>query len=560
MANSLSDQFSAWATESRNQARVALATRYDFQTVKCCRSSNVEAWRIKVDSPHAEFIRLEVSARFPLELPDVFVEDSGIYGQVPHIDHNLKLCYCDEDTSSVDPTRPGDVVQWVIEQTMAVLEVGEVRPDDFATEFTYYWTGSLPYLSLLRDVVTPRIVEVLHLDQKVSQPNQFLAHEDRDEALRWLKQSTIGRPTVYSRALFLPNLIGPVPPYPETNEDVYALIKANGGEAQKLWEQFMRQESGRTHILSTVGSSRGDTLIGWEHTRAAAGSSSKLHGAVKGFRPGRAPFSMELAHNWGRKTPLRRFDGVSITLDRLVKRTEGASEPRFRHALLIGAGSLGSNLMTSLCASTQLERISIIDPDTLKIENVLRHSCGFDKVGMSKARAVASLIGTDCPWVIFDEISLNVLDCLDKFDEISSTADLVILTTGNDAIETLLLDKLFARRREGQLVHRAWITSGADAGYVVRYQVGSAGCHRCTELPEAEHSEDIRYEPGCSAGFARYGGSRLQRFIAVASDLMLSAPSGPCVLKWHGREDNESESSDRVEVSYVGQEVRCAVC
>lgn len=537
-----------------------MATRYDFQTVECRRSSNIEGWRIKLDSPHAEFIRLELSPRFPLELPDVFVEDPGIYGQVPHIDHNLKLCYCDEDTASVDPTRPGDIVHWVIEQTMAVLAVDDVQPDDFATEFTYYWTNSRPYLSLLRDVVTPRIVEVLHLDQKVSRPNQFLAHEDRDEALRWLKQSTIGRATVYSRALFLPNLVGPVPPFPENNEDVYALMRACGGETQKMWERFMRQESGHTHILSTVRSSRGDTLIGWAHARVAARSNTKLHGAVKGFRPGKAPISMELAHNWGSKTPLRRFDGVSITLDRLVHRTEGISEPRFRHALLVGAGSLGSNLMASLCASTQFERISIIDPDTLKIENVLRHSCGFDKVGMSKARAVVSLIGAHCPWITFDEISLSVLECLDRFDEISSSADLVILATGNDAIETLLLDKLYARGIAGQLVHRVWITSGAEAGYVARYQVGAAGCHRCTELPEAEHSDNIRYEPGCSAGFATYGGSRLQRFIAVASDVVLSASSGPCILKWQGREESRSASSDNVEVSFFGQEERCAVC
>ena len=537
-----------------------MATRFDFQTVECRYSGNVEGWRIKVDSRHAEFVTLELSHRFPLELPDVFVEDFQLYGQVPHIDHNLKLCYCDEDTASIDPTRPGDIIMWVIEQTLAVLNIDNPNSDEFATEFTYYWRASQPFLSLLRDLETPRIVEILHLDRKVSGQNAFLAHEERENAERWLKQSKIGRATAYSRALFLPNLIDPVPPFPENNEDVYKLVRAKGGKTQSLWEGFMREETGRTYILSTVSSSRGDTLIGWAHDRVSASSNRKRKGVVKGFRPGKAPISMELDHNWGRKTVVQRFNGVSITLDRLVDRTEGALNPRFSHAVLVGAGSLGSNLLTSLCASTQFERISIFDPDTLNVENVLRHSCGFDKVGQDKTRALTSLIGANCPWIVFDEINKSVLDSPDEFSGACKTADLVILATGSDSIENLLLDRLLEMKVKGQQVHRVWITAGAEAGYVARYEIGVTGCHRCTELPEGEPAGEIRYEPGCSAGFATYGGSRLQRFIAVSSDFVLSSVSGPHVLSWHSRGSDKLGSTDNAEVMELRQVERCTVC
>lgn len=526
----------------------------------------VERWRVRVDALGASHVWINLTRHFPFKLPDVFVEDLGIYGRLPHIDHRGKVCYCDEATASVSVDQPAEVMLWVMEKVLEALNIDEhvVDPDAFASEFDHYWTGSEPFLSLLEDVETLREVDVLLLDSKVSSPYVFMVHEDMKVALRWLKQSGLGRSTFRTTALLLPGVVSPLPPYPATMADIRDRLKAVGGAPLRRWERYLSQSKTAAIVLSTMASHRGVALFGWSHPRIPIRDQpkgvSKLHGAVKGFRQGKAPAALEIAQNWGNDSPVSRYSAESITLKRLVSRTSGESAgDGYSHIVVVGLGSLGGHTIAQLVASHQFKRATLIDPDTLKIENMLRHAAGFDYVGLKKVEALARILGTKAPWMQIDALDRNVLHLITEFRGLSETADVVVLATGNDALESFLLDECFNHARDGLLIHRIWVSANANEGHVVRYQVGAPGCHRCTTLLCAVASAgEVQYEPGCGAGFAVYGGSRLQRFTARVADKILMPPSGPWHFTWIARAEQNALLADSELVAALSKESECS--
>jgi molybdopterin/thiamine biosynthesis adenylyltransferase len=60
-------------------------------------------------------------------------------------------------------------------------------------------------------------------------------------------------------------------------------------------------------------------------------------------------------------------------------------------ALIVGVGSGGSTVALEL-AKAGLGRVILCDPDTLAVENVVRHECDERYIGWSKPRAVADLL------------------------------------------------------------------------------------------------------------------------------------------------------------------------
>ncbi|MBX7135746.1 MAG: ThiF family adenylyltransferase [Fimbriimonadaceae bacterium] len=562
METSLESQFADLGAAARKQARISLGGHFELESVPIELPGYVESWRVKVATKRADHLTISVTAQFPFELPTVFVE-KNLFGVVPHIDQRGELCYCDKATSTYDPLDIGDVVLWVVERACCVLNADDERvmSDEFASEFQSYWKAPEHFLCLLDDFKTTREVELIWLDRKYSGGYSFLACNEAEVGIRWLKQSGIGVPTVRGKALFVPNVIPPKPPYPQTNGALFELLLTHPKEIRTRWESFVRKEGRSTLILSTVSSSRGEALLAWRHTRLPPNYSKPSQNTVNGFRPGKHPIAMEM-RGWGANAQLTRFRGDRVDLTRLVHRTTGSqTEPGFKHLVIIGVGSIGSHLLLALAKSHHFERMMLIDPELLKVENVLRHAAGFDQVSRPKAKVMGELIGRHCPWATIEFIEGDILNNIQSLPELAETADLFVLATGNEVIEKAVIPLIMKLCQPRTAIHRVWLTTNAEKGQLVRFVVGEKGCPDCDEeIHEPRNPGSIIYEPGCSAGFGQFGGSRLQRFVALCCDAILKPVDSPYRLKWTARPQEETSEQDGVEIEDIMRVEACARC
>lgn len=558
METSPEDRLNQLAARARKQARITLAGAFELETVPS-QAPFIESWRIRIAHPNSEWIVLRVKSQFPLELPTVFVEDLSLYGRIPHIDQGGELCYCDKSTSTYRIEDIKAIVLWIIEECRKVLDKadGVAADDDFAVEFLSYWKAIPTFVSLLEDFETVREVDVLWLDAKRSKDFSFIACEDIENAKNWVRQSGIGLPTATGRALVMPGLMPVRPPFPLTNRELYDRVQSLDLRGQ--WESYVRNRTGDSLIISTVLSSRGPSVIAFTVPRVPPNPGKPNSGAVNGFRPGKHPLKLEM-HGWAGSAELRRFTGERIDLARLVDRTIGQQAAGPRHLAVVGVGSIGSNLLSTLIKSHHFERVSIFDPDELAIENVLRHSLGFNYVGENKAVAMGIEIGQRCPWVQIDVVPHDVLNAPTQLRQVCESADIVVLATGNAVVERAISSVLLKSCLDGTLVFRIWFTANADQGICIRYVAGKTGCPECLDDPKGESLGAIMYEPGCSAGFSQFGGSRLERFVAVCADYVLKPEDEQKTIRWSARPIDHPEQADEVVELQSEQSGECEKC
>jgi molybdopterin/thiamine biosynthesis adenylyltransferase len=561
---SLKDGFEQRAESARLQARISLGGAYDLRSLSGDGKPFIETWQIPIESRWASEIFIRVTSRFPFQIPEVFVDDSSLFGRIPHVNEAGKVCFCDESTSIFDPRNVGEVVLEVARRAIEVLNVDEatIEDDTFAVEFDSYWRAQSRFLSLLEDLTTARVVQLIRLNPAEAHRAQFLVADDEPFALRWLNQAGFRTLNRSGEALFLPRVLSARPHYPNTNAEMLEALRAQGHGEFRRWERYVAQERTFTVVISTVPSSRGDALFAWQHPRSfSRNAKGKLVRGVPGFRPGKEPIGLEMK-GWGGALSLERFSGTRVDLARLQARTIGeAAGPSFKHLVVIGVGAIGSHLLLGLVESHQFERLTIVDPETLELENVLRHAAGFDQVGQYKADIMKGHASRKCPWIEIEAVKKDVLDCLDRFQDWCVNADLIVLAIGQEQIEQELLMSAFRVKGGRAALHRVWLTAEAKEGTVVRFILGRKGCPVCNLAPSPPKlSESIKYEPGCSAGFAEFGGSRLQRFVSQCVDAILRPVESGWQLKWTARPLDAPSDSDTTETLPLSQEEPCVHC
>ena len=113
-----------------------------------------------------------------------------------------------------------------------------------------------------------------------------------------------------------------------------------------------------------------------------------------------------------------------------------ASTMRTVRATLFGAGALGGYVGTAL-AESGLGHLDIVDGDVLLPGNVVRHVAGHDQVGKAKVQTVHQVVVNHAPWTEVGEFPESSM-MPGRIRELISNADIVVNTTGNDALTDAL--------------------------------------------------------------------------------------------------------------------------
>jgi molybdopterin/thiamine biosynthesis adenylyltransferase len=158
----------------------------------------------------------------------------------------------------------------------------------------------------------------------------------------------------------------------------------------------------------------------------------------------------------------------------------GAPTLAGRRIVLVGCGTIGSHLAKFLAQSGAGYgggRLDLVDAEILLPANLGRHWLPSRRVACSKALACAAEILDTFPSSRIEAHNTNLTSALDLLDG----ADLIIDSTGEQPLSSLLNDLIVRRRSGGPALLLVWLRgmgAAAQALFVPAVEDGR-GCHRC---------------------------------------------------------------------------------
>lgn len=144
--------------------------------------------------------------------------------------------------------------------------------------------------------------------------------------------------------------------------------------------------------------------------------------------------------------------------------------------LIAGCGSGGANVALQLVMSG-IPNFTLIDRDTLEVENVIRHVCGRRYLGQKKVDAVADVLCDRNPNVNITKIDADIMEYAGLEAEIRK-ADVVVLATDNEPTRYMIND-LCVQNGTPFVVGRVF-TRGIG-GEVFAFRPEEGGCLACLE-------------------------------------------------------------------------------
>jgi molybdopterin/thiamine biosynthesis adenylyltransferase len=108
-----------------------------------------------------------------------------------------------------------------------------------------------------------------------------------------------------------------------------------------------------------------------------------------------------------------------------------------RHVLVAGVGSGGSTVALEL-AKSGVGRLTLVDPDRLEPQNVVRHECDDRSLGRNKAEAVAELILHRNPGAHLEAIARDLFELSERLPALVADADVVAVCTDKEPPKHLL--------------------------------------------------------------------------------------------------------------------------
>jgi molybdopterin-synthase adenylyltransferase len=144
--------------------------------------------------------------------------------------------------------------------------------------------------------------------------------------------------------------------------------------------------------------------------------------------------------------------------------------------LIAGCGSGGSAVALAL-AMSGIRNFTLIDRDTLEVENVIRHACGRRYLGAKKVHALTDVLLDRNPSASISAIDADLMSYSPLAAEIARS-DVTVLATDNDSTR-YLVNELCVNSRVPFVVGRVF-TRGIG-GEVFAYRPPEGGCLACLE-------------------------------------------------------------------------------
>jgi len=479
-------------------------------------------WKINVENKlHPLTLIIAIPKTFPDKLPKIYLskKNHSELAPLPHVDKNRFVCTKDPNVAFINDNIPGEAIVALIETATEIINKGIRKEnfDDFTEEFLAYWNEEAKhkFLSLFSptDNINNLTVTVF---SKNFLNSRYMIAKTKEETEKWLESLRIKIDKTYE-ALYLP-LPKSIPiPLPQDNGDILKIIIGSGeGYSRALESYFNRQSSNLTVIFSFP--LKGDRILaGWRH-------SPWEQKVSHGFRPGTVPLLVRMQrakNNLIEKIRVERIDRKRL----FMRGGTGIPLPDEDISIaIIGCGSLGSPLAVSL-SKCGIARFLLIDQEKVEAENVARHVCGFLEAGSNifKSGAVRDRLLKHFPYIECNAYRDEVLDLLRENESLLNKYDLIIVATGDKAVERRLNYLLRKGVITSPLMY-VWMEPFGVAGQILYIHPNKGGCYQCCfdngefRYSVAKSSKEFyKRECGCQSTFVQYSNLEIDHFISIVA-------------------------------------------
>ena len=510
------------------------------------------AWSVPISTSDGRerMLLLLADETFPYEPPRLALAAPPPSLTWPHVETDGLLCLHESDVT-VSAEDPVAVVEGLLRRVRGLLDANgqAVGVQAFREEFLSYWDIAAAddgtfnrFVSLVEPCGPSRFVAVWR------HGGQGVVAESDGALNAWLRRMNwidSGANAQARRGLlvWLPRAIIPVE-YPATAIDVRQLVARLQSDETSRLVDLVTAKPDSIDVLLGMGTPNGAcfAMVSVARPKPTRGRRKSADPLTRGFRPDRVPRRVLLDRYFTaatriKKTAVRRADHAWV---HGRDHDPQQAQLRQKRVAVVGCGSLGGPVAL-LLAQAGVGNLLLIDPDSMKWENLSRHTLGAESVGQNKAEALAKRIRSAHPHLG------DVTGCPHKLtgaahDVIAQirNADLILEATGVWSASNLLNDLQNGGGAFPPVIY-AWLEAAASAAHVVVPQP-SSGCLRCgfesdgyPRLTVTRWHGDHRAigVPECGGVFTPYGAVELTAAHALVLDAVMAVLLGEVGSKNH---------------------------
>ena len=471
-----------------------------------------------------------------LRLPKFNLLEGHGFGKLAHVltDKNNEageVCIADSSSTAVNRDRPElayrDTVKKHVQLLTRLIEDSAYNQEELLREFDAHWkllckksNGmpnelfvvlndskveslqlKLPYSNSGRDLQTRPIAlaESLVVDPRLTPV--------RDNA-RWERRQIVGKAVAVR--------LNDLEPAPTTQQDLLPWYFNIVGRVDN---------AGRDELKKLHKKKRCDYWIVFSAAIPDGETIFAIH--LHAHRPGRLPMlAAEVEAGEWVATP---YGVRSLSRASLVPRGGGSLDLTDKSVLLVGCGSVGSDLAIRL-TSAGVGHLTISDPDRLSEENLYRHTLSVSDIGQRKTEALARDIALKHPWaeVTHWHKSLENL----REPTVLGGFDLIVIAIGSPNVERVFAEYC-AQEPVDVPVINCWLEGYGIGGHTFLVVPGTKGCWHCAYVdPETltrglvsnlnflvPNQPQMRNHGGCGTQFLPYSGIAASYTASIAADL-----------------------------------------
>ncbi len=353
---------------------------------------------------------------------------------------------------------------------------------------------------------------------------RYLVGEDRRKITDYAKKmDQKANISGFNSCLYLPLPIVPTPPFPTTNKDIFLFLRSIDRFLEATLLKFLVKNNFSGTVIASVMVRDSIGFISWQH------KAPKKSTVTKGFRPGKV--TPEIYKQRASLLEVTRHSVERIDDDRLQRRIGNFDAMlKEKRICIIGVGSIGSNLAFDL-AKSGIENLILVDPESLRPENVARHLCGMSETGFHKVQVVKRRIEQHLPHINIEAHPKSLHQILMDDLDIILRNDLIISATGATAIERRL-NQIQHDTPECPSILYTWIEPyGVAAHAVLIDNDPTSGCFECCLSDDLSYrfsvgmfkrGEGVMQEGGCQTTYTPYSSIDTDQASSLAARLSLS--------------------------------------
>ncbi len=443
---------------------------------------------------------------YPYEFPEIYIIDTkGL--RIPTRYSDNMLCLYDLNETLPNPQRfLEEALETVLRAKKALIDsTNHENIINYQLEVVSFWeskaTGRIDYLgngsSETRLMWSYEWLE-----------DYFVVADEQNKIIEFINNSYGIKPKdmVFKRTLFI-NTGKQILIRRNRVKDIEELISKPD---IPIFYNFLSNNNGTGLILLSADNGVGPCLL-----------SLKLELLSGGIKPSRRNIKGILAANKSRR--FKRFQVRNFEMKRLFTRGGDGTANFDKKCLVIGCGSIGSYVSKAIIDIGITDNITLLDNDTLNVENLARHLCGSHHLYLpeQKSEALKSELLKHYPAMKCNAIEGNAWEYILNHCSMLNQFDLVLICVGNTVIEKKIIQLIKEKAINSECII-LWVEPYMVAGHALIFQkeidesteksiYDTNGIFNKNILIDS--GKYLKSEAGCQSAYAPYAGFEAQKFV-----------------------------------------------